>query len=143
MNYKKITALSIALALSAGITSNAATSLPSTEKSGKEGKMIECKEHKFKKKHHHGGLYRTAKEMGITKEELKEAKEKGTNFLELAKKKGYDEQKVRDMIIKNKTEGIEKAVEKGKATKESAEEIKANMKEKLSKWDGTFKHKEE
>ena len=143
MNYKKITALSMALALSAGITANAATSLPSTEKSDKEGKKIECKEHKFKGKHHHGGLYRTAKEMGITKEEMEKAKENGTNFFDLAKKKGYDEQKVREMMIKNKTEGIDKAVEKGKVTKERAEEIKTRMKENLLKWDGTFKHKEE
>jgi hypothetical protein len=138
MNFKKVTAFSIALALSAGITANAATSLPSTEKSDKEGKKIELKKGCFKKKHH-GGLYRTAKEMKITKEEMKEAKEKGTNFFELAKKKGYNEQQVKDMMIKNKNEALDEAVKAGKLTKEKAEEIKTRTKEKISSWDGNFK----
>jgi monoamine oxidase len=139
MNFKKITSLSIALALSAGITANAATSLPSTEKSDKEGKKIELKKEGMYKKKHHGGLYRTAKEMKITKEEMKEAGEKGTNFFELAKKKGYNEQQVKDMMIKNKNEALDEAVEKGKLTKEKAEELKTRMKEKISNWDGNFK----
>lgn len=143
MNFKKITALSIALALSVSITANAATSLPAAEKSNKEGKKIECKDCKFKKKHHNGGLYKTAKEMGITKEDMKEAKEKGTNFFELAKKKGYNEKQVKDMMIKNKNESIDKAVEKGKLTKEKADEFKTRTKEEILKWDGTFeKHRD-
>lgn len=139
MNFKRITALSIALALSAGITANAATSLPATEKSNKEGKKIELKKGMYKKKHH-SGLYKTAKEMKISKEEMKEAKEKGTNFFELAKKKGYNEQQVKDLMIKNKNESIDKAVEKGKITKEKADEFKARMKEKVLNWDGNLKN---
>ncbi|MCM0649926.1 hypothetical protein NBE98_16280 [Clostridium swellfunianum] len=141
MNFKKISALSLALILSAGISVNA-TSLPSTEKNDKEGTKVELKNKVFKKRHNNG-LYRTAKEIGITKEEMKEAREEGTNFYELAKKKGYTEQQVKDMMIKNKNEALDKAVEKGKMTKEKAEEIKANMKEKISKWDGTMRKKEE
>jgi hypothetical protein len=139
MNFKKITALSIALALSAAITANAATSLPATEKGDKEGKKIELKKGKCRKKHH-GGLHRTAKEMKITREEMKEAREKGTNFFELAKTKGYNEQQVKEMMIKNKNEALDKAVEEGKLTKEKAEEIKSRMKEKILKWDGKFKN---
>ena len=141
MNFKKITSLSIALALSIGITANAATSLPSTKKSDKEGKKIELRKGMCKKKHH-GGLYRTAKEMKITKEEMKKAKQNGTNFFELAKTKGYNEQQVKDMMIKNKSEALDEAVKNGKLTKEKAEEIKSKMKDRISKWDGNFKKHE-
>lgn len=140
MNIKKITALSLAMSLSIGITVNAATSLPATEKSNEEGKKIELKEGIFKKRHHDGGLYRTAKEIGITKEEMKDAREKGKNFFELAKQKGYTEQQVKDMMLKNKSEALDKAVENGKLTKEKAEEIKNRMKEKISNWDGILKN---
>jgi FtsZ-binding cell division protein ZapB len=140
MNFKKITALSLALALSAGITVNAATSLPATEKSDKEGKKIELKEGFFKKRHHGDGLYRTAKEIGITKEEMKNAREKGTNFFDMAKQKGFTEQQVKDMMLKNKSEALDKEVENGKLTKEKAEEIKSKMKEKISNWDGILRN---
>jgi hypothetical protein len=142
MNIKKITSLSLALALSVGITVNAATSLPPTEKSDKEGKKIELQKEGCHKKKHHGGLYKTAKEIGITKKEMKEAKEKGANFFELAKKKGYTDKQVKDMMIKNKSEAIDKAVEKGKITKDEAEKIKAKMKDKISNWDGILKKHE-
>jgi hypothetical protein len=145
MKFKKITALSMALALCAGITVNAATSLPPTENSNMEQTKVEQKgEHeKCKKKRHHGGLYRTAKEIGITRGELRDAKENGKNFFELAKKKGYNEQQVKDIMIKNKTEALDKWVEKGKITKEEAKEMKEKIKERILKWDGSFKKPEE
>lgn len=142
MNTKKIASLSLAFVLSIGISTKAATSLPTTEKSDKETKKIELRNGIFKKKHH-GGLYRTAKEIGLTKEEMKEAREKGQNFFELAKKKGYTEQQVKDMIIKNKSEALDNAVKKGKITNEKADDIKAKMKDRISKWDGNLKsHKD-
>lgn len=142
MNTKKIASLALAFALSIGISAKAATSLPPTEKGDKETKKIELKK-VFTKKKHHGGLYRTAKEIGITKEEMKEAREKGQNFFELTKKKGYTEQQVKDMIIKNKSEALDNAVKKGKITEEKANEIKVKMKDRVSGWDGTLKsHKD-
>ncbi len=143
MNYKKITALALSLALCVGITANAATSLQPTEKSDKETKKIELKNGKFKKRHHDGGLFKAAKEMGITKEEMKDAKENGKNFFELAKKKGYSEQQVRDMMIKNKNESLDKAVEKGKMPKDKAEEIKTKIKDRINNWDGTLRKHED
>ncbi len=141
MNSKQVSALAMAFILSIGISAKAATSLPTTEKNDKEGKKIELHNRKFKKKHH-GGIYRTAKEIGITKEELKDAREKGGNFFELAKKKGYTENQVKDMMIKNKSEALDKAVAKGKVTEEKAKEIKERMKEKITKWDGTLRRPE-
>jgi ribosomal protein S20 len=74
---------------------------------------------------------------------MKAAKEENKNFFELAKKKGYSEQQVKEMMIKNKFEHIDAAVEKGKITKEQAGEIKSKLKEKISNWDGSFKKHED
>lgn len=142
MKFKRLTALSVALSLGIGVTVQAATSLPSTEKDDNSSKKIELKQQGFKGKRH-GGLFRTAEQMGISKEELKEAKSAEKNFFELAKQKGYTEQQARNMLIKNKTEALDKAVEEGKISKEKAEEIKGKTKENISKWDGKLKsHKE-
>jgi hypothetical protein len=142
MNTKKISALALAFVLSAGISVKAATSLPTTEKNDKEGRKIEFNKDMHKRKHR-SGVYRTAKDMGLTKKELNEAREKGLNFFELAKKKGYTEQQVKDKMIKNKSEGIDKAVENGKITAEKASELKVKMKQRISEWDGTLRSKKD
>ncbi|ERI89466.1 hypothetical protein HMPREF1982_04620 [Clostridiales bacterium oral taxon 876 str. F0540] len=141
MKLKSLAALLVAVSVSTGVSVHAAV-LPAADMPSQPEKKVEMKEQK-EKSGHHGGMFRAAKEMGITKEEMKEARQSGKNFFELAKQKGFNEQQAKDMIIKNKTAAIDEKVKEGKITKEKGEEIKTNMKEKISKWDGEFKdHKD-
>lgn len=141
MKLKKIAALSLIFSISTGAAVHATTIFPTGEKTNTPEKNIECK-HKHEGKRH-SGIFEAAKQMGINKNDLKDAKKNGKSFFELAKKKGYSEAQARDIIIKTKTEAISKAVSEGKLTKEKGDEIVKNTKEKISKWDGVFKpHKE-
>jgi hypothetical protein len=142
MKLKKIAALSLVFSLFTSAAVHAASIFPSGEKAATPEKNIGCKH-----KHHEGkgklGLFEAAKQMGISENDMRDAKENGKSFFELAKKKGYSEQQARDMIIKTKTEAINKAVSEGKLTKEKGDEIIKNTKDKILKWDGVFKpHRE-
>lgn len=142
MKFKKIAALSLFFCISTSAVVHAATIFPTDEKAKTSEKNIECK-HKHHEGKRHSGIFQAAKQMGISENDLKDAKKNGKSFFELAKKKGYSEQQARDFIIKTKTEAISKAVSEGKLTKEKGDEIVKNTKEKISKWDGVFKpHKE-
>jgi hypothetical protein len=138
MKYKKIAALSIIFSLSTGAAVHAATVFPFGNKDNTSEKNIGCK-HKHHEGKRHSGIFEAAKQMGISENDLKEAKKNGNSFFELAKKKGYSEQQARDFIIKTKSEAIFKAVSEGKLTKEKGDEIIKNTKDKISKWDGVFK----
>lgn len=143
MKFKKIAALSIVLSLSSSAAVHAEALLPFGNKANTSEKNIE-----YGHKHHmgkgHSGIFEAAKQMGISENDLKEAKKNGKNFFELAKKKGYSEKQARDFIIKTKREMVLKAVSEGKITKEKGDEIIKRSEDKISKWDGTFKsHKEQ
>lgn len=141
MKLKSLAALLVAVSVSTGVSVHAAV-VPAADVPSQQDKKVEMKDHK-EKSGHHGGMFRAAKEMGITKEEMKEAKQSGKNFFELAKQKGFNEQQAKDMIIKNKIAAIDEKVKEGEITKEKGEEIKTHMKEKISKWDGKLKdHKD-
>lgn|GEM_PF-4149018 len=138
MKFKKLAALSIVLSLCSGAAVHAEALLPFGNKENTSEKNVEYK-HKHHMRKGHSGIYEAAKHMGISENDLKEAKKNGKNFFELAKKKGYSEKEARDFIIKTKREIVLKAVSEGKITKEKGDEIIKNSEDKISKWDGTLK----
>lgn len=137
MNYKRITSLALIMSLSAGIAVHAAVT-PSPGNANSTDKKIEWK-HKHGQGKMHFGMVEAAKQMGIDQKELEEARKNKKNFFELAKKKGYSEQQAKAILIKTKTDAINKMVTDGKITKEKGDEIIKKITEKVSKWDGTFK----
>lgn len=141
---KKLGALTLVLAIGGSSNAFAQGSNPNIKQDGTT-KNIETKQDCPKE---HGKEHRkhskVFEEMGIKKEDIKNAKKSGKTMFDLAKEKGYTEAQVKEMIIKNRTEAINKAVEDGKLTREEADKKIVIMKEKVSKWDGTFKaHKEQ
>lgn len=144
---KKIGVVTLTLAIGVSSTAFAHEKKPDTNQDGTQ-KNIEIKKdcNDCNKKHGRAHMKRNKvfEKMGIKKEDIENAKKSGKTMFDLAKEKGYTEAQVKEMIIKDRTEAINKAVEGGKLTKEEAEVKIVNMKEKVSKWDGTIKdHKAE
>lgn len=77
------------------------------------------------------------KDLGLTKEDIEKAKESGKTIYDLAKeKKNLSPQQVKEIMIKDKTEAINKKVSEGKITKEKGDEILTRIKNHIQNWDG-------
>jgi hypothetical protein len=141
---KRIGALALTLSIGVSSAALAQEKKPDTDQDGTT-KKIETKKdchRKHEKAHMMNG--RVFEKMGIKKEDVQKAKQTGKTMFDLAKEKGYTEAQVKEMIVKDRTEAINKAVENGKLTREEADTKILKVKEKISKWDGTIKdHKEE
>lgn len=124
------------LVFSSGITVFAENN--SNSKAAKNPNAITNGVHKGKKCH---GIHSILeKQIGLTKEDIDAAKKSGKTVFDLAKeKKGLTPDQVRNIIITEKNKCIDKAVSNGRITKEKGTEIKAKVKEKITKWDGSFK----
>jgi lipoate-protein ligase A len=84
--------------------------------------------------------FKFLKNLGITREEVKAARSSGKTIFDLAKeKKNLSPDQVKEMMIKEKTEDINKKVSEGKITKEKGEEIISRMKTRIQNWDGKLK----
>jgi len=81
--------------------------------------------------------------IGITEQDISDAKKNGKTFFDLAKAKGYSEKEVKDLLIQEGTIEINKAVEEGKIAKDKADTIILEMKNKVQSWDGTFRSAKE
>lgn len=85
--------------------------------------------------------FKFLKDLGITKEEVDTARSSGKTIFDLAKeKKNLSPDQVKEMMIKEKTEDINKKVSEGKITKEKGEEIISHIKTRIQNWDGKFKN---
>lgn len=81
------------------------------------------------------------RDLGLSKQEIEEARKSGKTIFDLAKeKKNLTPQQVKDMMIKDKAEAINKKVSDGELTKEKGEQIITNMKTRIQNWDGKFKN---
>lgn len=90
----------------------------------------------------HGGRFKAFKELGLTEQDIEEARKSGKTIFDIAKeKKGLSPEQVKAIMIKSKTEAINKKVSEGKITKEKADEIIAKMKKRIENWDGKLKSK--
>lgn len=78
--------------------------------------------------------------LGLTKEDIKAAKDSGKTIFDLAKeKKGMTPEQVKAALIKTETDKISKKVSEGKITQEKADAMIAKVKERIEKWDGSLK----
>lgn len=94
----------------------------------------------FKNFHHRPKDIKFLRDLGLSKQEIEEARKSDKTIFDLAKeKKNLTPQQVKDMMIKDKTEAINKKVSEGKLTKEKGEETITNMKTRIQNWDGKFK----
>ncbi|AJA46331.1 hypothetical protein CPAST_c02310 [Clostridium pasteurianum DSM 525 = ATCC 6013] len=87
--------------------------------------------------HHHKG--KILDKLGITREELEEARGSGKSFFDLAKAKGHSESEVKKIMIEDRNNYIDQAVKDKKITKEKADQIKNIVNEKIKNWDGNLK----
>ncbi|GAA0719525.1 hypothetical protein GCM10008905_07690 [Clostridium malenominatum] len=140
----------LCITLSLGISSSAlALTTPKSDENKNPNNKIEgskdCKDRKDCKgkngEHKHKGFIHpdTMEKLGITKDDMRLAKESGKSIFDIIKeKKGLSPKEAKNIIIEDKTNRINKKVEEGKMPKEKADEIIMNMKSRIEKWDGTF-----
>lgn len=79
--------------------------------------------------------------LGFTKPQIEDAAKAGKTAFDLAKEKGMTEDQLRSAIVDAKSKKIDQLVSEGKITKEKADTIKSNLKDKIQKWDGSLVHK--
>jgi len=134
---KKIAALTLSLSILIGSTAFAKTSTNPKEPINPEKKIGE--------RNHKRGPGKckklaSIKELGLTEEEIINARNSGKTLFDLAKeKKGLTPEQVRSILIKTKTDAINKKVAEGKITKEKADMILPKMKSRIENWDGSLK----
>lgn len=131
----KVAAIAVALSMAAGSTVLAAAN-PKPDNANLQNKTkVENKcEHKGMRRY--GGII---EKLGLTKQELIDAQKSGKTLFDLAKTKGYTADQVKEMIIKGKTDAINRAIADGKLSKTEGDMMIAKVKEKISKWDGKIK----
>lgn len=137
---RKILVTALTLLIGFGSTTLAAP-ISQGEKSQNPENQIE---HKCPKKRVNKGMHfkklASIKELGLTEEEIRAGDKANKTIFDLAKeKKGLTPDQVKSIIIKSRTEAINKKVSEGKITKEKAEEIIPKMKARIEKWDGSLK----
>jgi lipoate-protein ligase A len=134
-NPKKFTAFSLALLI--GLSSTAIAKAASASEGAKAPTKTEAQKMN-RGEHRKEEFNKLLNQLGLSKEDLDKARASNKTLFDLAKEKGYTPEQVREIMIKNKTESINKAVSEGKLTQEKADIILKGMKEKLSNWDGSF-----
>jgi polyhydroxyalkanoate synthesis regulator phasin len=73
---------------------------------------------------------------GISSADIEKAKKEGKTFFDLAKTKGVSPADFKAAIISPKLKAIDASIATGELTKEKASDLKAKLKESISKWDG-------
>ncbi|KAJ49674.1 hypothetical protein CTM_21843, partial [Clostridium tetanomorphum DSM 665] len=143
-NGKKTMALSLSLVL--GISSTVfASSTPEFKevtqpinKTEKQNESIQPDNNKFKDTKFEG--LSSIKELRLTTEDIEAAKKSGKTIFDIEKEKnGMTPEQVRSIIIKAKTDDINKKVTEGNLTREKADMIISKMKLNIERWDGNFK----
>jgi lipoate-protein ligase A len=101
--------------------------------------------HKGKHKRDFSRKLADIKELGITAEDIDEARKSNKSIFDLVKeKKGLTADQVRDSLIKMKEKDLKEDVSEGELTQEKADEIFKKYCTKIKGWDGKFKsHKRE
>jgi lipoate-protein ligase A len=135
-NIKKIIVLSLSLVMGLNSTVFALSTPDYKEVMQPAKKIQECKHKVF---HGDREFNKLAKQLGLTEQEFTEAESSGKSLFDLAKTKEYTPEQVRNMLIENKTEAINKAVADGKLTRDDGDKLIKDTREKVRKWDGTIK----
>lgn len=83
-----------------------------------------------------------AQALGLTPDELREQLRSGKSLAEIATDQGVDRQTLIDTLVASATQKVNEAVENGKITQERADEIIANLPERIAKLiDRTPRHR--
>lgn len=93
---------------------------------------------KLKSSHHQHSVLEN--QLGFTKAQIDDAARSGKTAFDLAKEKGKTPDQLKSMIITTHSQELDQMVKDGKMTKEEADTIKTNMKEKIKIWDGSLNH---
>lgn len=138
-NREKIMVLSISLVLGLNSTVFALSTPEFREYKEVSQPVKQTEECKPKGAYGNRTFAKLAKQLGLTEQEFIEAKKSGKSLFDLAKTKGYTPEQVRNMLIQNETEFINKAVTNGELTRDEGNKLINDTKEKAAKWDGTIK----
>jgi hypothetical protein len=79
-----------------------------------------------------GGLEIAADALGMTESELLSALQDGQSIADVAEEQGVDVQEVVDALVAAATERLDEAVEEGRVDEERADEIKADLPERIA-----------
>ncbi|GIM29144.1 hypothetical protein CPJCM30710_18100 [Clostridium polyendosporum] len=79
--------------------------------------------------------------LGFTKTQIEDAAKSGKTAFDLASQKGITADQLRSMIIDAQSQKIDQMVTNGKLTQDKANTMKANLKAKMQKWNGSLAHK--
>lgn len=138
--------MALSLSLVLGISSTVfASSTPEFKevtqpinKTEKQNESIQPDNNKFKDTKFEG--LSSIKELRLTTEDIEAAKKSGKTIFDIEKEKnGMTPEQVRSIIIKAKTDDINKKVTEGNLTREKADMIISKMKLNIERWDGNFK----
>lgn len=136
VNFKKTSALILFIVLGINCKTLAQNNLTSIKSSN----CTKTLEEKSKTTVHKDQSFaKLVNKLGLTKNDIENARSNGKTLFDLAKEKGYTPDQVRKMAIEIKTDTINKAVTDGKISKEQGDTALKNMSEKISKWDGSIK----
>lgn len=142
---KKIAAMALCLAIGISATAYASPETNNTTKKeniNQYNKGANEGNKGYSNQSSHGGKQHKGKvleKLGITREELEEAKRSGKSFFDIAKSKGHSESEVKKIMIEDRNNYIDQAVKDKKVTKEKADQIKKIVNEKIKNWDGNLK----
>ncbi|HEX7094316.1 MAG TPA: hypothetical protein VF183_00435 [Acidimicrobiales bacterium] len=80
----------------------------------------------------HDGFAAAAEALGITKDELRDELRAGSSIADVAEERGVDVQAVIDAMVAEATEEIDERVAAGRLDAERAEELKANLADRIA-----------
>lgn len=141
MKKNKISAvMCIVIILIFGIASNVYALQPNNSENKNYSKSEKCKKN-HNDKYHKLSKTLLLQSLGLKENEVKAARKSGKSIVDLAKEKGKTLEEIKAAMIDAKIKAIDQAVKDGKLTKEEGEKKAARIREKITNWDGSVKHK--
>lgn len=134
-NFKVMAALALTLSLGTGFMTTHAATLSSTE----SNTTTKIEQKIYRDKDHKGSISSVLNKLGVTDAQIDSAKKSNKTAFDLAKEKGVTPDQLRAMILDAKLQKIDEEVKAGSLTKEKADTKKSNLKDKIQKWNGSFK----
>lgn len=135
-----VTILSALIILAFAVTANAYVLPDNKSGKGDSQQSEKCRE-KHHDKYHKLSKSILLQNLGLTKEDVKAARKSGKSIIDLAKEKGKTLDQIKAAMIDAKTKAISEAIKDGKISKEEGDKKLTKIKDKISNWDGTVKHK--
>lgn len=138
-NFKMMAAL-VAVSLGTGFATVHAAA-PTNNEPANNPTKIEHEMHKDRKDGANPICYVLENKLGFTKDQIKDAEKSGKTAFDLAGEKGVAPDQLRSMIVDAHSEKLDQMVSAGKITQDKADAMKSDFKDRIQKWDGSFRHK--